>query len=276
MCDPVTDTNAVPPPAGESHDLLSQVSRLIETANAINFEVTDRPGSLTMAAVSAPTILSAVQKAVAVLDEMERYYDGVSDPETADTLFDIGELISSEMAAREITDLAFIAGRELRTCAEQLERSIADEDLVAMVSGCDAALRRLRRGLIPIEAAMCEFEGISPPLRRWVDLEVSLRIRRLYAQFERAVAAVAGESVQMQMRLAFVASRIANIRSSELYTCLRIEDRLEMQKLFARIVSWLDGGDHRAANYGQELWQDVRTFVLVTRPGEQPSGAARA
>jgi hypothetical protein len=248
---------------GESRELLARTSHLIEAANAIDFQVSDQPGALSLAAISAPTIRDTVVGAVSLLKQVEAYYEEVVDPETAETLFDIGALISAEMAAREITDLAFVAGRELRTCVAQLDRSIETEDLIAMVSGCDTAVRRLRRALIPIEGAMCEFHGVEAPIRRWVDLEVSLRIRRLYMQFGRAVAAVADDEIQMEMRLAFVASRVSNIRSSDLYPCLRIEDRLEMQKLFSRIVGWLDEGEERDPSRGFELWQDVRTFAAL-------------
>lgn len=247
----------------QSRDLLVRMGDLIEAVNAIEFQVSDRPGALSLAAISAPTIRATVARAVAVLDVVERYYPDVVDPETAETLFDIGAMISAEMAAREITDLAFVARRELNRCRERLDRSIAAEDLVAMVSSCDAAIRRVRRALIPIEGAMCEFHGVEPPMRRWVDLEVSLRVRRLYAQFSRAVVAVADDTVQLEIRLAFLASRMSNIRSSDLYSCLRIEDRLEMQKLFSRIVRWLDSGDDRQSSRGFELWQDVKTFAAL-------------
>jgi hypothetical protein len=242
-----------------------RVSRLVDAALAIDFRVSDEPGALTLAAISAPSILELLTNAEVFLKEAQDYYDskqvteGLSEPGSLD---DIGAMISSEMAARDIRDLSFIATGQIRSCAERLEGAIGRQNILNMVSCSDDALCRLRRGLIPIEAAIGEFEGIPPPGREWVDIDISLQTRRLYGQLRRELLAVGEpDDEELRPRLSEFSVRLAEMKASPVYTSLRINDRVQVRGLYERIARWLKQGKERSPVEARSIWQDLSTFV---------------
>jgi hypothetical protein len=168
------------------------------------------------------------------------------------------------VAVQEILDLAFMALAQLRLARGRLETAVDSQNLLAMVTRADSALTRLRRECIPLEAAIAEFEERPNPLRTWVDLEVSLEIRRVYANLRRAVAAVgdpAGEA--LPRALADFAGRLASLGSNPVYSRLRIADRVQFQTLSRRIGAWLASESERDATNGRRLWSDLATSCAL-------------
>jgi hypothetical protein len=250
-------------------DLLRRVSRLIDSAATFDFNVGDEPGSLALAAIAAPSIAQLLRDASALLRQVRDRYESDAAPGSGegpdpDSLDGIGALISSQVAAQEICDLAFLTGSQVRYCLGQLETSIASQEPLQMVTRADDAIRRLRRGLIPLENALGEFEGVAPPIRVWWDLEISLRIRRLYFALRRRVLKEQRVETleQVEERLALVSRHFADARSSEIYRFLRIDDRIQMRSLYRRIVLWMKDAE-RSPVVGWRLWQDLTSFVQL-------------
>lgn len=248
-----------------------RVSRLIDAAVTIDFTVGDEPGALALAAISAPSIAQVLRDAAALLQEVREYYEsdqakGSGEPADPDSLDGIGAMISAEVAAQEISDLAFLTRSQMRVCLSALEAAIDSQDPLKMVARADDAIRRLRRGLIPLENALGEFEGVAPPIRVWFDLEISLRIRSLYSALRRRVLADGHPTAdQLRGRLEVVTRHLAELRSAEIYRFLRIDDRVQMRALYRRAVVWLNQPDDPDAAGGRHLWQDLTSFVELLR-----------
>ena len=65
---------------------------------------------------------------------------------------------------------------------------------------------------------------------------------------------------ELPARLAELAHRLADVRSSELYTYLRISDRVQMRTLYQRISFWVrDEG--RDIEQARRIWEDLAAFV---------------
>ena len=249
--------------------LFRRVVRSLDAAVTVEFNIDDEPGCLALAALSAPTIAEVLRDAVVLLDEVGGYYESDRASTSAggqapDSLHDIGALISTQVAAREIADLAFVTRSEVRHCLAALETAIGSQDPLRIVVRCDDAVQRLRRGMIPLENAIGEFEGVTPPTRVWWDLEISLRIRSLYAGLRHRVVTVpAPADRDMRVRLDEVTRELAALRSAEIYRFMRIDDRIQMRALYRRMVLWLghEGGDDPVQ--GQRLWQEMVSFVQL-------------
>lgn len=270
---------ADPNRALDADALMEWAGRLIKQAKGIDLLVTDEPGSLSLAATSAPQVLGVLRDAVDLLISIQDIYEFVA-PDDADeeveetppvradergvslfSLDDIGALISSEIAAQEIGNLAFVASAQLRTAIERLEAAITEANPLSMVSVGDAALRQFSRGLLPIESAIYEFEGKVPPIRVWGDLQTSLQTRRLYGDLRRRFLSIAEpDDVHLEERLWEMGRELANLRTADIYTQLRIDDRLQIRGLLRRISEWLADEERKPID-GRRLWQDLTTFA---------------
>ncbi|MCB1037607.1 MAG: hypothetical protein KDD47_27495, partial [Acidobacteria bacterium] len=170
--------------------LFDQIDDLLDQVSAIDVTSSEDTGSLSEFVRERPRTLELLQGGEEVLRQVEERFDAAGfkapgeAPVASDSLFEIGEMISTEMAAQGLADLAFIARGDLRACFQDL-RSADARDFWRLASLIDRALRRLRRGLISVESAMCEFEGRKAPIRVWGDLDTSLEIRRTYGELRR-------------------------------------------------------------------------------------------
>lgn len=178
---------------------------------------------------------------------------------STDSLLEIGALISTEMAAQEVADLAFVAEGDLRRCTVELEGARDSGDAWKAAAAGDKALRHLRKALISLESAVHEFEGTESPRRRWFDLEVSLEIRRQYSRLRRVVQEVephAEEDPGAALRR--FQEAVTALRSVPVYHLLRYADRQLMSHLVQRIR---DQEGDPSAEGAARLWQDVVGFV---------------
>ncbi len=264
----------VPQPHAQSaarpgKSLFRRVVRLLDAAVTVEFNIDDEPGCLALAALSAPTIAEVLRDAVVLLDEVRGYYESdrassAAPGQATDSLNDIGALISTQVAAQEISDLAFVTRSEVRHCLAALETAIGSQDPPRIVVRCDDAVQRLRRGMIPLENAIGEFEGVTPPTRVWWDLEISLRIRSLYAGLRhRVVTAPPPGDGETRARLDAVAQELATLRSAEIYRFMRIDDRIQMRTLYGRVVLSLGHEGREEPAQGQRLWQELVSFVQL-------------
>ncbi|MEM8961665.1 MAG: hypothetical protein AAGD38_09315 [Acidobacteriota bacterium] len=254
----------------QSHDLLVRVATLFERSRSIKFVVPEDTGWFALEDEMIGQVAGLVDDAIDLLREIEHYYDAkppaaddvTVDGET-DFLREIGAQISTELASREVADVAFVSRNQLVEAQEALGRSNTQRSLWKIASHIDTSLRRAGKGMIAVESAMREFEGMPPIKRLWEHLDDSLEIRRTYGLFRRAILRggdPAGTDLRAQLTNA--AKRIATLRDMRIYPYLRIDDRLQIRQLQKRILRWMadtDGaGDHEEG--GRRLWADLVGF----------------
>jgi hypothetical protein len=257
-------------PASRPTDkVLQRLGAVVEELQSVHFHVPEDDLAVARGALFAPRLVERIRQAIDLLATVQAQYERAVVPEqevrAADSLHDIGHLISTEIAGQEVTDLVFLARADLRGSLQDLLASIDQEDFLRVASSCDAGLRTLKRTLISVESAIHDFEGLEPPMRQWSDLDVSLQTRRLYADVRREVVRPPRpDAATLPDRLASVHDRLHQLRELELYPLLRFDDRVAMRELRRRISAWIvaDPPDLAA---GHHLWQDIVGFAELLK-----------
>jgi len=248
----------------DSDTLLEELNALIHRAMQVDFHVSEETGRIALAADYVPGILELLRAGAQQLGQVQEYYEVKEIPaaeDTTDSLSGIGALISTEMAVREIADLAFLARGEIKGCAQELAQAREQNDILNMASHCDTGLRRLRKALVSVESAIYEFEGGEAPVRKWYDLKLSLDIRRAYSRLRRRILAPGVPTdATLDQRLMEVEEGFAGLRAGKIYPLFRIDDRVQMRSLNKRISQWraTEPQDFQA---GHRLWQDLTGFA---------------
>lgn len=148
----------------------------------------------------------------------------------------------------------------------------ADWDLTALLLECDASLRRLRKALAAVDRALSPHPA-NTELLDTPELQVSLAVRRLLAEFRRRIVEN-GEPSDAQLRARFrgAGTQIAMLVGHQSYADVRIRDRVLIQHLQRRILAWLRDGAEQPAEVGRRLWQDLtgclQMFAQVNRRQE--------
>ena len=175
------------------------------------------------------------------------------------------------LGSRQIVEeIAFMAQLELRQRQERLVRVRASQGGVALLGECDSSLRRIRKALNAVDAAIAKVESVSPLLDFTSELQTSLAVRRAYAKFRARVMA-GGEPTAETLRARFrgAGTQIAKLVGWEIYPEMRVADRLLLRELQQRILDWLRGAADGGSASGIRLWQDlagcVEMFSLVNR-----------
>ncbi len=255
-------------------ELLQRVESLIEESQGVAFIVPEDTGFFSIDDDMVRHVRELMAKAIELMRELTDFYDaesvahgeaGQNEDGGDDFLRDIGALISSELAAREVSGLAFVARGQLMEMQEALSNALKHKLIWAVASHADSSLRHVGKALIAIESAVREYEGLEARDRRWTDLQDSLDTRRLYGQFRRAILRGGNPRTHDQLvtSLKSAATRIAILRGLEFYPFLRIDDRLTIRRLQKRIGSWLDGGADSGEDAGLRLWQDLISFARL-------------
>ncbi len=250
--------------------LLDRINRVLDASMSVKFEVTDEPGSMTLAAISAPFILDLAEMTRVCLNDVFSYFEilDLNSRSTSNTdsnsLVDIGALISSEIAIQEVLDLTFVATSHLRFGADRLRRAINDQNLLAMVNSSEVVLTRLRRGLLPVEIALGDYTGIKVPVRTIGDIEGSIEVRRIYAGLRRAVLAIGRPSdSDLESLLTEFSNHLSALRSNAVATQIRINDRVQITALINRIGQWKVCEDPKDIEAGHTIWSDLATFASL-------------
>ena len=249
--------------------MLARARSLIEQVQGLDFIIPEETGHFSLDNDFVRRVRPLLDDCIALLREVSEHYETesgtrlreapVADGED-DFLREIGAQISTEMAARELSDLAFVSRAQLAEIRDALAGSLAQRQIWAVASAASAAVRRSGRALVAVETAICEFEGFETPQRRWVDLTDSLATRRQYSTLRRAILRRDRDDSTLEARLRGAGRRIAIFRKREIYPFLRIEDRRVIKDLQRRIHDWLqDGG--KATEEGRRLWQDLVSFA---------------
>ncbi|MEL7059321.1 MAG: hypothetical protein AAGN46_04750 [Acidobacteriota bacterium] len=263
-------------PSLNRYPLLMRLEHLVRQAQSITFIVPDDTGFFSIEDDLVHRVRRLVEKTLELLRDIMAYYEEVQAPivpfessEEDAFLREIGAAISSELAAREISDMAFVSRTQLLEGYEGLMSALENDFVWVVASHADTSLRRVGKSLISIESAVRDFEGLPPVERRWSDLADSLEIRRLYGQFRRSILrgeeTLDGESLQRRLRAA--SNRIAILRDLKIYPFLRIYDRVPIRRLQKRILAWLERSpaDPETESEGRRLWSDLRSFAELLR-----------
>ncbi len=256
-------------------ELLQRVEGLIEKTQGMAFVVPEDTGYFSIDDDMVRQVRQLMAQAVQLMRELTDFYDAESaahgeegrseSDEGDDFLRDIGALISSELAAREVSGLAFVARGQLMEMQEALSSALEHKLVWAVASHADSSLRHIGKALIAIESAVREYEGLEAQDHRWTDLQDSLDTRRLYGQFRRAILRGGDPRAhdQLTASLKSAATRIAILRGLEIYPFLRIDDRLTIRRLQKRIAAWLDDDADSSQETGLRLWQDLISFARL-------------
>ncbi len=252
---------------------LDRATALIDRSQGRGLAVPVDTGFFSVDPEDIERLSSLLGEAADLLREIESYYETEAEAETAeaeavaddaDFLRQIGASISTELASREVADLAFMGRGELRELRRKLAGAVEQKQLWKIAAHADAATTRTSRCLIPIESAIRQYEGLPPKKRRWEDLDDSLEIRRQYVDLWRNVVRDGvPEGARLRAELGRVAEHIAELRGRPIYPFLRIEDRLEIRRLQKRILAYLQGEDSPEREDGQRLWSDLAGFFRL-------------
>ena len=251
-------------------DLLERITTLIEEGDSIEVDLPVDTGYF----VLDPELLSAVERllsnAIGLLDEVGRYFEGqemleeeahAQQPEGL-SLAGLAADLSSELANREIADLALIGRNGLLEVADELTAARGQKNFWQVASATDGALGRLGRALIPIESALREGGGLPPMRRRWEDLDDSLEIRHQYGQLWRDAQRIeTDDPASVREGLTRFAKRLAHLRQLTIYPFLRIDDRLELRRLQKQTLAHLAHGDGASNFAGKTLWSEVHSAL---------------
>jgi len=182
--------------------------------------------------------------------------------------------VATKLGSRQaVEEIAFIAQLELRQREERLMRITARQGATALLGECDSSLRRVRKALNAVDAAIAKAESVPPRLDFTSELQTSLAVRRAYAKF-RARLNLEGEPRPDTLRSRFRAAgtQIAILVGWDAYPEMRVQDRLLLRELQLRVLGWLRGGPEATTAAGMRLWQDlagcVEMFSLINRRQE--------
>jgi hypothetical protein len=172
-----------------------------------------------------------------------------------------------------VEEIAFIAQLELRQREERLERVRPSQGTTALLGECDSSLRRVRKALNAVDAAIATVESVPPLLGFTSELHTSLAVRRAYAKFRSRVKAGGEPSPDMlRGRFRGVGTQIAKLVGWDIYPEMRVQDRLLLRDLQQRVLDWLRGGADATPAAGLRLWQDlagcIEMLALVNRRQE--------
>ena len=248
--------------------LCREFDRLIGRIDSVDVRVPEDSALISLAADLVPGVTHLLREAIQLLVEVEEHYspqnfENTYEVETGESLSGIGFQIATELAARELADVAFFAKSDLRASLEQLVAAATQKrgEQLTLASHCESGLRRVRKALVSVESALFEFEALDPPKRRWFDVEISLQIRKLYWNLRRETGGhTVDKNRPLEARLRAVLYRVVAFRELSVYPFLRVEDRVTLRRLLSRILDWLNG-DERKATTGERLWQDLAAFA---------------
>lgn len=259
--------------------IIQRVQDLIESIRSVDLVIPEDSGHFSIEEELVRHVRTLLRESLELLDEIAVFYenqepedegsDDLSFGDDTDFLKEIGAQISTQLAAQELSGLAFVARNQLKEIRDALDNAVREKVVWKIVSYIDTGIRRSGKALVALESAILEYEDLPPNQRSWEDIGTALQIRRLYGQFQRAILR-GGEprDDQLPQRLRNAVNRIAILRGLEIYPYLRIDDRLQIRRLQKRILAWLEGDrdiGREPPESGRRLWEDLVAFALLLR-----------
>lgn len=263
----------------KSAQIIQKVQELIERIRSVDLVIPEDSGSFSIEDELVRHVDDLLDEALLLLTDVGEFYERQQDEddaaalgegsdfgEAADFLREIGAQISSQLAAQEVSGLAFVGRSQLKEIRDGLQVARRERIVWKIASYVDTGIRRAGKALVALESAILEYEDLPPNHRSWEDIGTALQIRRIYGQFQRAVLRGGDlEPEQIPQRLRSAANRIAILRGLEIYPYLRIDDRLQIRRLQKRILDWLGAGKKgvEPPEDGLRLWQDLAAFARL-------------
>lgn len=215
-------------------------------------------------------LLLALRRAVQLLQQLEELHappssgDPLAEFESEPTTLNgLPIVVASEPG---LADVCFAGALELKQSAQALACAKTADDLQV---GVETGLRKLRRAIrATVAAAQLNgielTEGKQLRSRDSFDLEASLAVRRLYAQFRRALRPVENDTQPAVLTaLRYAAGALATLMSSPDYERARVSDRRLLRRLQQRVLLWARSA--RDVERGLELLHDVWTSADLLR-----------
>lgn len=266
--------------AADAHEMQRTMVGLAERAGEIDIRRFEEGQSATAIGELHPAVTHLLDESLSFADKLLAAYDTMDDrppsappppdselaPDRPEQLgeffFDIDQMVSEAQAPNRVADIAFMVATELRQKRQALAALHEGMDCWEIVAQCGSACRRIRKSLTALELVLCETEGLEPALGFSSELTTSLEIRRRYAELREAILA-GGDPTESSLvrRLRAVGTQIAMLVGRDVYTSLRVHDRIQIRRLQARILEWLRGGDGADPREGLRLWQDLIGFA---------------
>lgn len=179
---------------------------------------------------------------------------------------------ANRVSLEAVEEMAFMAQIELGQRSERLERGGLHWEAAALLGECDSSLRRLRKSLNAVGLTIARLLGVPPLAEYRSELESSLAIRRGLKSF-RVRVNKGGDPPpnKLRERFRYIANQIEILVSWDIYSGMRVRDRLLLRSLQQRLLAWLNVMN-APADQGTRLWQDiaacVEMFALVNRRQE--------
>lgn len=169
---------------------------------------------------------------------------------------------SDAPGASEVADLSFVARLELLHHREQLMGLGMGEEPFHLLVAAAAGRRLVLKGVGVVEREVALFAGLEAQgvASARQDLQSSLRVRAAYARFRRTLAALGSpQEGAVGAHLARAHLEVSRLVESPTFAELRLDDRLHLRRLAARLLEWLAAGgvDFIA---GERLWSDLAAF----------------
>ncbi|HBL26931.1 MAG TPA: hypothetical protein DD490_08865 [Acidobacteria bacterium] len=193
-----------------------------------------------------PHLTELSTRARTILDEVLTAYDG------------------REGEAEGVAGLTFCALHELRKREERFARSGDRRAPLALLADCGSLLRNLKRALTAVHTAICRMARMEVTLSLERERHLALEVRAAYAKFRREIEDInalrrPGEQ-SAGAALHSAATCIAKLTGRDIFSKLRLQDRIELRALQERILAWHAAGGHDSVG-ARRLWQDLYGFT---------------
>lgn len=243
-------------------ELLGALAKLAQELEPLQTTPYDDTASISLTVA----LTRIVQSALATVTALERLDAAgrsatVSEPDW-ETEIGLGVRTSAAAPAR-LGDVCFACTFELNVALRALKDARDDG---ARLSAAETARRKLYRAihavarvasgpeLLPVCESLCR--------RCDVELESSLAVRRLYAEFRhnlRRAESDSGEAVLTALR--YAAGALATLTASPHYRAVRVSDAALLRRQHERLLEWARSGKPRDS--GLQLLDDISTTASL-------------
>jgi hypothetical protein len=165
------------------------------------------------------------------------------------------------LSTPRLGDVCFAAAFELKRALSELKTAASTEERVMAVEAGHRKLRRAARAVLGTQTSDTSAAADADAERH---LASGLAVRRVYADFRRALRRPEGESPeQVLSAMRYAASALGAIVAAPEYFVLRAADRAIVRRLHARVLAW--GRHDRAVDIGLQVLDDVWTAADLLR-----------
>lgn len=248
--------------------LLNALCRLAGKLDALDTSQSEAPAAAVVARfgelrVVLKRTVQHLQALDHLLHDTESDLEICAEPESAT----FGGESFATPAPPQVADVCFCGIIELNRSIDQLLHAHAFDDVLV---AAETALRKLRRVIQAVLAAAQErglielVSGAHLRQHRGFDLNTTLAVRRLYAEFRRGLRSPNSDTPEAVFgALRYAAGALAAMFSSPHYRHARVSDRSLLRRLQQRVLAWARGD--KTLELGLHLLEDVRTCADLLR-----------